>query len=131
MIVVDASVVLELLLRTPAAPGIETRLFSANAIWHAPHLLDVEVAQVLRRYTFAGEITATRGLEAIGDLADLPLTSYPHHPFLSRIWELRDNVTAYDAAYISLAEALAVPLVTLDAKLASAPGHDAVIEVLR
>ena len=131
MIVVDASVVLELLLRTPAATVMEARLFSGDAIWHAPHLLDVEVAQVLRRYTFAGDIGADRGFEALSDLADLPLTRYPHHPFLSRIWELRDNVTAYDAVYISLAEALAVPLVTLDAKLASAPGHDATIEVLR
>src|SRR5439155_1478000 len=82
---------------------------------HAPHLVDLEVAQVLRRYTASGEMDAQRGLQALEDLGDLPLVRYPHDLFLSRIWDLRDNLTAYDAAYVALAEALAAPLVTRDA----------------
>jgi predicted nucleic acid-binding protein len=88
------------------------------------------LAQVLRRYTRIGELDAARGLQALEDLGDLPLTRYPHDLFLFRIWELRHNVTAYDAAYIALAEALAVPLLTRDASLASAPGNRAQIELL-
>lgn len=130
MIVVDASVVLEVLLRTRAAPDLEARLFSPDVTLHAPHLIDVEVAQVLRRYYLAGDITAERGAEALADLVDLPITRYPHSLFLPRMWELRDNVTAYDAVYIALAEGLAVPLLTRDAKLAAAPGHTASIEVV-
>ena len=97
---------------------------------HAPHLLDVEVAQVLRRYALAGTFGADRGAEALEDLADFPIARYPHQPFLSRIWELRHNVTAYDAAYLALAEVLAAPLVTRDAKLASTTGHQARIELV-
>ena len=70
------------------------------------------------------------GGEALEDLADFPIARYPHQPFLFRIWELRHNVTAYDAAYLALAEALAAPLVTRDAKLASAVGHEAQIELM-
>jgi predicted nucleic acid-binding protein len=97
---------------------------------HAPHLLDVEVAQVLRRYTLAGKFGSERGGEALEDLADFPIARYPHQPFLFRIWELRHNVTAYDAAYLALAEALGAPLVTRDAKMASAAGHGAQIELM-
>lgn len=97
---------------------------------HAPHLLDVEIAQVLRRYALAGALGAERGLEALEDLADFPIARYPHQPFLFRVWELRNNVTAYDAAYIALAEALDGTLVTRDAKLASAAGHRARIELV-
>jgi len=129
MIVVDASVVLEVLLRTSAAVTLETRIFATDTTLHAPHLLDVEVAQVLRRYCHIGDISADRGAEALADLADLPLARYPHTMLLSRIWELRDNVTAYDAAYIALAETLVAPLVTRDARLAQAPGHAALVEV--
>jgi predicted nucleic acid-binding protein len=96
---------------------------------HAPHLLDVEVAQVLRRYSVAGNITPERGRQALTDLVDFPIHRSPHDVLLPRIWELRHNVTAYDAAYLALAEALAAPLVTCDARLASAPGHAARVEV--
>jgi len=105
-------------------------LFEEGETLHAPHLLDVEVAQVLRMYASAGLFGAERGVEALEDLADFPIARYPQQPFLPRIWELRHNVTAYDAAYLALAEALAAPLVTRDAKLASATGHQARIELM-
>ena len=130
MIVVDASAVLEVLLRTEVSPQIERRIFASTQALHAPHLLDLEVAQVLRRYTASGDIEADRGLEALADLVDLPVTRYPHVPFLSRIWELCHNLTAYDAVYVALAEALSAPLLTRDARLASASGHRAIIEVV-
>jgi predicted nucleic acid-binding protein len=130
VIVVDASVLLEVLLNTPTAASIAGRLFAEDETLHAPHLLDVEVAQVLRRYTLTGELNPTRGLQALGDLADFPLTRYPHDLLLPRIWELRHNVTAYDAAYIVLAEALAAPLLTRDARLASITGHRGTVELV-
>jgi predicted nucleic acid-binding protein len=130
LIVVDASAVIEVLLGTPAASRVADRFFAEGETLHAPHLLDVETAQVLRRYALAGALGAERGMEALEDLADLPIARYPHQPFLFRIWELRHNVTAYDAAYIALAEALDATLVTRDAKLASAAGHKARIELV-
>ncbi len=130
MIVVDASAVIEVLFRTEVAPQIEKRIFASTQTLHAPHLLDLEVAQVLRRYATAGDIEADRGLEALADLADLPVTRYPHDLFLPRIWELRHNLTAYDAVYVALAETLSAPLLTRDVRLASASGHSAVIEVV-
>ncbi|MGH9444807.1 MAG: type II toxin-antitoxin system VapC family toxin [Terriglobia bacterium] len=129
MIVPDASAVLEVLLRTPAADSIGRRLLSARETLHAPHLLDLEVAQVLRRYCAIGDLTAERGVEALEDLADFPLVRYPHGPFLKRIWELRGHVTAYDAAYLALAEALGAPLVTCDRALVRAGGHRARVEL--
>lgn len=130
MIVVDASAVLEVLLLTPAAARVSKRLFAASETLHAPHLLDLEVAQVLRRYWRSRELTSERGLQALQDLEDFPLTRYPHHPFLPRIWELRQNVTAYDAAYLALAEALDAPLVTRDKALAASARHRVRIEVI-
>lgn len=130
MIVVDASALLEVLLNTRAAAGIADRLFAVGETLHVPHLLDLEVAQVLRRYAASGEIAPARGLQALEDLADLPLVRYPHDLFLSRIWELRDNLTAYDAAYVALAEALAAPLLTRDAALASRRVHRARVDLV-
>lgn len=130
MIVVDASALLEVLLRTPAAKAAETRLFGSGLTLHAPHLLDVEVAQVIRRYAAKGEIDDARGRAVLADLADFPLHRYPHDILLPRIWDLRANVTAYDAAYIALAEALDAPLLTRDQRLATAPGHKARVEVV-
>src|SRR5438552_1488940 len=114
MIVVDASVVLETLLRTPNAAAVERRLFDPSQTLHAPHLIDVEVAQVLRRYAQKGEIDDARGRTAIADLADFPLQRYPHDFLLPRVWDLRQNLTAYDAIYVALAEALDAPLLTRD-----------------
>lgn len=130
MIVVDASAILEVLLNTRAGAAVAERLFAPGETLHAPHLVDLEVAQVLRRYALAGELDSGRGLEALEDLADLPLTRYPHDLLLPRIWELRRNVTAYDAAYVALAEALSAPLVTRDAALAAAKIHHARVELL-
>lgn len=130
MIVVDASAVLEVLLNTPSASRVAERLLAPGETLHAPHLLDLEVTQVLRRYALAGQLEPSRGGQAVQDLLDLPLTRYPHDLFLPRIWELRRNVTAYDAAYLALAEALDVPLVTRDAALVSASTHRARVELL-
>ncbi len=130
MIVVDASAALEVLLRTPAAAAVEGRLFDPDETLHAPHLIDIEVAQVLRRYAAMGRIDPERCRAALADLADFPLSRYPHDFLLPRIWELRDNLTAYDAAYVALAEALDAPLLTRDRRLAAAPGHDARVELV-
>jgi predicted nucleic acid-binding protein len=119
-----------MLLRTPAAPAVEERLLDPEETLHAPHLIDIEVAQVLRRYAIAGEAAEERCRAALADLADLPLTRYPHDFLLPRVWELRGNLTAYDAVYVSLAEALDAPLVTRDQRLANAPGHRARIELV-
>jgi predicted nucleic acid-binding protein len=129
VIVVDASALLEVLLRTPAAKDVEDRLFGLREMLHAPHLLDVEVAQVVRRYAAKGEIEVERGQAALADLADFPLRRYPHDFLLPRIWDLRNNLTAYDAAYVALAEALDAPLLTRDRRLAGSAGHHARIEL--
>ncbi len=130
MIVVDASALLEVLLRTAAASLVEARLFGGETL-HAPHVLDLEVAQVLRRYERAGELSARRGREALDDLEAFVIERYPHHLFLPRVWSLRANATAYDACYLALAEALGAPLLTTDARLAGVPGHDAHVEVVQ
>ena len=130
MIVVDASAMLEALLRTPAAKAVEKFLFAPRQTLHSPHLLDIEVAQVIRRYSANGEIDSERGRAALADLADLPLHRYPHDFLLPRIWDLRNNLTAYDAAYVALAEALDAPLLTRDRRLAAAAGHHARVELV-
>lgn len=130
MIVVDASAVLEVLLQTPAAKSVAARLFEARQTLHAPHLLDVEIAQVVRRYAVNGAIREARGRAALADFTDLPVRRYPHDFLLPRVWELRDNLTAYDAVYVALAEVLDAPLLTRDQRLADAAGHRARIELV-
>jgi predicted nucleic acid-binding protein len=121
MIVIDASALLEVLLRTSSAQAVETRLFEQpRQTLHAPHLLDVEVAQVLRRYAAMGEIDGQRGAEALADLSDFPIRRYSHDFLLTRVWILRNNFTAYDAVYVALAEALNARLLTRDQRLAAA-----------
>jgi len=130
VIVVDASALLEVLLRTSTAQAVERRLFGARKTLYAPHLLDVEVAQVLRRYAVTGEINPERGRAALADLADFPLRRYPHDFLLPRVWALRNNLTAHDAVYVALAEALETPLLTRDRRLAAAAGHHARVELV-
>jgi predicted nucleic acid-binding protein len=130
VIVVDASAVLEVLLRTPVAEAVEARLFESGETLHAPHLIDVEVTQVLRRYAIAGEIDAGRCDLAVVDLMDFRLSRYAHDVLLPRVWELRNNLTAHDAVYVALAEALDAPLVTRDRRLAAIPGHHARVELV-
>lgn len=130
MIVVDASALLKSLLRTPAAEAVERRLFDPQQTLHVPHLLDVEIAQVIRRYAANGEINSERGRAAFADLADFPLRRYSHDFLLPRVWDLRNYLSAYDAVYVALAEALDAPLLTRDQRLAAAPGHHALVELV-
>jgi len=130
VIVLDASAAIEWLLQTMTGGRVEARIFSKPASLHVPHLFDVEVVQVLRRYVATRLISSARGESALDDLLDLPLTRYPHDVLLGRVWELRGNLSAYDGVYLALAEALDAPLVTCDGKIASAPGHRAKVEVI-
>lgn len=130
MIVLDASAAIDWLVQAAAAPRIEARIFSRNQTLHAPELLDLEVAQVLRRLVQEGTLSPSRAEAAIQDLLDLRITRYPHFVLLPRIWQLRQNLSAYDAAYVVLAEKLGATLLTRDARLASAAGHRANVEVI-
>lgn len=131
MIVVDASALTEFLLQTSLGARVEARLFRDDDDFHAPHLLDVEVTQALRRLVRTGEVLADRAEEAIADLLDIDLRRHAHVDLLGRAWELRNNLTSYDAMYVALAEAIAAPLVTCDGPLGVTPGHAARIEVIR
>jgi predicted nucleic acid-binding protein len=129
VIVLDASAAIDWLLQTAAGHRIEQRIYSHNESLHAPHLPDLEVAQVLRRLVREGAVTAHRADQAIEDLLDLRITRYPHFVLLPRIWQLRHNLSSYDAAYVVLAEKLGATLLTRDGGLASASGHAALIEL--
>ncbi len=130
MIVLDASSAIEWLLQTGMGARVAQRILSSGETLHAPHLLDLEVTQVFRRHVAQGAITASRAEEALQDLLALRVRRYAHGLFLWRVWELRDNLTAYDAVYVALAEALDATVLTCDGKLALAPGHHARIEVI-
>ena len=129
MIVVDASAALELLLRPATHERLVERLLGKGELLVAPHLLDLEVVQVLRRFAASGELSEQRAGEAIEDWSMLRITRYSHETFLHRVWQLRHNLTAYDGIYVALAESLDCPLVTCDGPLAAAPGHRAIIEL--
>jgi len=130
VIVVDASALLEFLLQTPLGARVEARLFRDQDEFHSPHLVDVEVTQGLRRLARAGELSADRAAEALADLVDLDLHRHGHCDLLTRAWKLRENISAYDAMYVALAEALDATIVTCDGPLAKAPGHRVHIEVI-
>ena len=130
MIVLDASAAIEWLLQTSAGRRVEQRIFSQNESLHAPHLLDVEVMQVLRRLVRNSVLSVPRADQAITDFVDMRIARYPHSLLLPRIWQLRHNFSAYDAAYVALAEEIGAILLTRDGRLASASGHAARIQVL-
>jgi len=130
VIVVDASAVLEVLLQTPAAAAIHARLFQPPQRLSAPHLIDLEVAQILRKASLSGIVTGAACQMAFDNWRLFPVTRYPHDLFLPRIWALQQYLSAYDASYIAVAEMLNAPLVTHDGRLANAPGHKAKIELM-
>jgi predicted nucleic acid-binding protein len=129
MMVLDASAAVDWLLQTSAGQRIEQRVYARQDTLHTVHLLDVEFAQVLRRLVRQGTVTPRRAEEAIEDVAALRITRYPPVLLLLRIWQLRQNLSAYDAAYVALAEKLQAPLITRDQRIAVAPGHRAAVEV--
>ena len=131
MIVLDASVVVDLVLGlAPHDATIANILAAETPNIFAPHLIDVEVAQVIRRRVRGGSVKATDAIATLGVLAALPIVRHPHLPFLERAFELRDHATIYDAVYLVLAEALGATLVTRDAALASVPGVRARVRVV-
>lgn len=130
MIVLDASAAIEWLLRGPHAGDVDRRLLAENESVHVPHLWLVEVSQVLRRFVAHGSVRADRARMALGAATDLRAVRHPHEPLAPRVWGLRHNLTAYDATYVALAEALEAELVTSDERLAAAPGHNATIALL-
>lgn len=130
MIVLDASALVELLLDTPAGRVVADRIADPSLGLHVPHLADVEVVQALRRYAKDGALNAAGAAGALEDLRSLDLQRHAHEPLLERVWELRYNLTAYDAVYVALAEALSTVLVTCDARLARAPGAARRVELV-
>jgi predicted nucleic acid-binding protein len=122
--------VLELVLNTENGSRVQARIAERTQSLHAPHLLSVEVTQVLARYAATDAVGPDLAAAALEDLAALDIARYEHEPLLGRVWELRHTVTAYDAVYLALAEVLDAPLVTFDRRLAAAPGHTARVELL-
>jgi predicted nucleic acid-binding protein len=129
LIVLDASAASAWLIQSPSGLRIENRICSVDETLHAPHLLDVEVAQVLRHLARQDTISAQRADAALQALFDLRVVRHSHADLLPRIWQLRHNLSAYDAAYVSLAELIGAPLITRDSRLAAAPGHLARVEL--
>jgi predicted nucleic acid-binding protein len=133
MLVIDASAVVELLLGRPAAEGVARHIVDHGYELHAPELLDIEVLSALRRAVALRLASSERAGEAVGDLLDLPIARYPHEILVERVWELRDNFSACDAAYVALAEAVAeggAALLTADRRLANAADEHAGAAVL-
>ena len=127
--VLDASVVIELVLGTRIGARIRERLHDPRISLHGPELLDLEVLNVLRRYVRAGTVAADRAEAAVRRLDELDLQRHRHGPMLPRIWSWRANLTAYDAAYVALAEVVDCPLLTTDARLSKAPGLPVPVEL--
>jgi len=120
-IVVDSSVVVAALIDTGLTGQWAESVLVSDAL-AAPHLMLVEVANILRRSTVAGEVSSDVASLAHAELVARRIELFPYAPLASRVWELRSNVTAYDGWYVALAEALSAPLITLDHKLTLAPG---------
>lgn len=131
MRVLDASALVELLLGTEAGRKVASRVADPTLALHVPHLADVEVAQALRRYVLDGALPAESAAAALEDLRALDLERHAHEPLLDRVWALRDNLTAHDAVYVALAEALDCTLLTCDGGLARAPGLSRRVQLVR
>ena len=131
MIILDASAAVEWLMDSPVGQNISKRLSAAGREFHAPHLLDLEVAQAFRRMVNKRFVSEHRAEQALENLADSRCVRHSHYLLLPRIWELRDNMSAYDAAYVALAEELGIVMITCDSRLASAPGHLARVDLIR
>lgn len=129
MIVVDASVLFEVVADTPGAEAMRDRL-AADPDQVAPHLIDVEVFGVIRREWLRGALDATAAAQAVADLRDWPGERYGHRQLLERAWDLRETIRGWDGVYVAMAEALDVPLLTTDGRLATASGPTCRIEVL-
>lgn len=129
MIVVDASVLFEVVADTPGAEPIRERL-AEDSDHAAPHVIDVEVFGVIRRERLRGSLDTTAAAQAVADLRDWPGERYAHRHLLERAWNLRDTIRGWDAVYVALAEALDVPLLTSDRRLAAARGPRCRIEVV-
>ena len=129
MIVVDSSAVVRSLAGKDRDAELDDRLRGGRL--HAPYLLDVEVAHALRGLVRRRVLHDDRATDALVDFGAMRFTRYPHRPLLTRVWQLRGALSAYDATFVALAEALDVPLVTCDAGLAAAAGHEADIEFYR
>jgi predicted nucleic acid-binding protein len=125
--VIDASAIIELI--TGPRPDQELRRTALTTQGAAPELIDLEAASMIRRAVISGQVPAEVGRTRLQAVSDTPITRTAHRPLLSRVWELRHAITAYDAAYVALAEQLGVPLLTCDAKLGGANGHRAEIVV--
>lgn len=131
MIVADASVVVELLLGSVSPAGnLLARHFESHEVVCAPHLLDAEVAQALRRFVLRQEMSPAQARASLDDLVDLPIRRFPHTALLSRAFTLRDNVTVYDGLYLALSEVLDAPLLSCDAALRDIPGCTAAVEIV-
>jgi predicted nucleic acid-binding protein len=129
MLIVDASALFEVVADAPGAETVRARLLR-DPDHAAPHLIDPEVLGVIRSHHRRGRLDATAASQAVDDLRTWPGERWPHRALLTRAWELRDNLRASDALYVALAEALDATLVTLDARLASAPGVECAVEVV-
>lgn len=127
MIVVDTGAVIEALVGSPPNRSLLARLEDDDL--HAPHLIDVEFLHVVRGLVLRGVLNEDRAGDARQDFADLTITRYAHLPLLERMWQLHPDLSAYDAAFVALSEALGAPLVTTDARAARAPGHLATVEL--
>lgn len=130
MIIVDASVVVEFLFGTPLGIAVGQRIADPSEEVASPCLLDIEVAHVVRRWSLTGAIGEERSAKAMEHLASLNTRRWPHEPLLPRIWALRHNLTAYDAAYVALAESLGGVLLTCDRSLVGVPGANCEVEVI-
>ena len=130
MIVLDASAALELLLNSATGRLIAREIINRETTLHAPFLIDLEVVQTLRRYVLSSDISEARAMTAINHWLQLNVERYPHEPFIAIIWQYRNILTAYDAAYVALAKVLKASLFTCDRALADVTAPDTTIEVI-